>query len=94
LIAKASIEIVPVDAEQAQIARSAFSQFGKGRHPAGLNYGDCFSYGLAKTLGQPLLYKGKDFAQTDIEGFAQSADQQSPADPHRGVMKKGSDQKG
>ena len=69
LIATAAIALVPVDADQAQIARTAFSQFGKGRHPAGLNYGDCFSYALAKALGEPLLYKGSDFAQTDVTAF-------------------------
>lgn len=69
LIAKAAIALVPVDSEQAQIARTAFSQFGKGRHPAGLNYGDCFSYALAKVLGEPLLCKGSDFAQTDVAVF-------------------------
>lgn len=56
----------PVDAEQARVGRRAFSQFGKGRHAAGLNFGDCFSYALAKTTGRPLLYKGADFARTDI----------------------------
>ena len=66
LRAKAGIEIVPVDLEQATMARLAFSRFGKGRHPAGLNYGDCFSYALAKALGAPLPCKGTDFAQTDI----------------------------
>jgi ribonuclease VapC len=66
LIAAASIELVPVDAEQAQIARSAFSRFGRGRHPAGLNLGDCFAYALAKALAEPLLYEGSDFAQTDL----------------------------
>ena len=66
LISKASIDLVPVDVEQAHIARLAFSRFGKGRHPAGLNYGDCFSYALATALGEPLLYKGGDFALTDI----------------------------
>ena len=66
LISKASIDLVSVDVEQAHIARLAFSRFGKGRHPAGLNYGDCFSYALATALGEPLLYKGGDFARTDI----------------------------
>ena len=66
LIAKAKIEIVPVDLEQAHTARLAFSRFGRGHHPAALNYGDCFSYALAKVLASPLLYKGADFAQTDI----------------------------
>lgn len=51
------------------MARTAFSRFGKGRHPAGLNYGDCFSYALAKTLGEPLLYKGGDFSLTDVAAF-------------------------
>ena len=63
---RASIEIVPVDAEQAEIARIAWRQYGKGRHPAGLNYGDCFVYALAKISDAPLLFKGTDFAQTDI----------------------------
>lgn len=66
LIAEAKIELVPVDAEQAQAARLAFSLYGKGHHEAGLNFGDCFSYALAKTTGRPLLFKGEDFARTDI----------------------------
>lgn len=66
LIDRAGIELVPVDAEQGRAARDAFSRFGKGRHPAGLIFGDCFSYALATVLGQPLLYKGSDFAQTDL----------------------------
>lgn len=70
LIATAAIALVAVDAEQAQIARTAFSRFGKGRHQAGLNYGDCFSYALAKALGEPLLYKGSDFSHTDLPLFA------------------------
>jgi ribonuclease VapC len=68
-INRAEIEIVAVDAEQAHVARRAFSRFGKGRHPAGLNYGDCFSYALAKVLGESLLFKGDDFSQTDIAPF-------------------------
>jgi ribonuclease VapC len=66
-IAAAGIELVAVDADQAQIAREAFRRYGKGRSPAGLNYGDCFSYALAKATGLPLLFKGADFARTDIE---------------------------
>jgi ribonuclease VapC len=66
-IAAAGIELIPVDADQAQIAREAFRRYGKGRSPAGLNYGDCFSYALAKATGLPLLFKGADFARTDIE---------------------------
>ncbi|MBI5441082.1 MAG: type II toxin-antitoxin system VapC family toxin [Deltaproteobacteria bacterium] len=65
-VARAGIELVPVDREQAHEARLAFNRFGKGRHPAGLNYGDCFAYALARTLAEPLLYKGADFAQTDL----------------------------
>jgi ribonuclease VapC len=66
-IAKARISLVPVDEEQADLARQAFRKFGKGRHPAGLNFGDCFSYALARSLDEPLLFKGNDFSQTDIE---------------------------
>lgn len=57
--------IVPVDIEQAQVARRAFSRFGKGRHRASLNFGDCFSYALAATRAEPLLFKGDDFIHTD-----------------------------
>ncbi|APG86348.1 ribonuclease VapC30 (plasmid) [Sinorhizobium americanum CCGM7] len=64
---KAGVEIVAVDAEQIAVARRAWRSYGKGRHPAGLNYGDCFSYALAKTRSEPLLYKGNDFSLTDIE---------------------------
>jgi ribonuclease VapC len=66
LIDHLKIEIVPVDHSQALLAREAFRRFGKGRHPAGLNFGDCFSYALAKQTGEPLLFKGTNFAQTDI----------------------------
>ncbi len=65
-LAKAGIELVPVDVEQAQIARQAFRTYGKGRHSAGLNFGDCFSYALAKANDDLLLFKGNDFLQTDI----------------------------
>lgn len=65
-ISRAAIELVPVDAEHGKLARSAFSRFGKGRHRAGLNYGDCFSYALASQTGEPLLFKGEDFIHTDI----------------------------
>ncbi len=66
-ISKAEIELVAVDAEQAHVARQAFRRFGKGRHAAGLNFGDCFSYALAFVLSEPLLYKGADFGRCDIE---------------------------
>ena len=55
-----------MDAEQAHVARRALSRFGKGRHPAGLTYGDCFSYALAIVIGEPLLYTGHDFSKTDV----------------------------
>ena len=67
LLREAAIEIVPVSIEQAELACGAFRRFGKGRHPAGLNFGDVFAYALAKSLGEPLLFKGEDFAKTDIE---------------------------
>ena len=66
-IANTEIEIVSLTLEQAEAARVAWRRFGKGNHPARLNFGDCFSYALAKTSGEPLLFKGNDFAQTDIE---------------------------
>lgn len=62
----AEISIEPLTQEQAFAAREAYSDFGKGRHSAGLNLGDCFSYALAKVSGEPLLFKGKDFRKTDI----------------------------
>jgi ribonuclease VapC len=65
-IYRAGIEIVPVDAEQAEIARAGWRIYGKGRHPAGLNYGDCFAYALAKISDAPLLFKGDDFGLTDV----------------------------
>jgi ribonuclease VapC len=63
---KIGAEILPVDVEQADAARRAWRRFGKGRHAAALNYGDCFSYALALTRGEPLLFKGEDFAKTDV----------------------------
>ncbi len=70
LIAKAELSIQPVTAEQAEVAREAWRRYGKGRHPAGLNFGDCFSYALARTSGEPLLFKGDDFIHTDITAVA------------------------
>lgn len=67
LLKELSITVVPFSPEQARLAAEAFLKFGKGRHPAKLNMGDCFSYGLAKAMKQPLLFKGNDFIQTDIE---------------------------
>ena len=66
LLAKLKIDIIPVSGKQANLARRAFQHYGRGRHPAKLNFGDCFAYALAKDSSAPLLFKGKDFSQTDI----------------------------
>ena len=66
LIHKAEIVVVAVDADHVSEARRAYRRFGKGRHAAGLNFGDVFAYALARTSGEPLLFKGDDFAKTDI----------------------------
>jgi ribonuclease VapC len=65
-VAASEIEIVPVDQFQMRVAHIAWRDFGKGRHPAQLNLGDCFAYALSKHTGEPLLYKGRDFSRTDI----------------------------
>lgn len=62
----AGVIVVPVDAEQVEVAREGYARFGKGRHPAGLNFGDVFAYALARLRGQPLLYVGEDFTRTDV----------------------------
>lgn len=68
LLRQLRVEIVPFTPGQAALARDAYQRFGKGSgHPAQLNLGDCFAYALARDLGEPLLYKGRDFALTDIE---------------------------
>jgi ribonuclease VapC len=66
LLARAKIAVIPFDGGQTGTARAAFLRYGKGRHPAALNFGDCAAYALAKSKGIPLLYKGADFAKTDI----------------------------
>lgn len=67
LLATAGIVVEPVTADQARIARDAYRDFGKGSgHPAGLNFGDCFAYALARATGEPLLFKGDDFSRTDV----------------------------
>lgn len=66
LLLRAGIETVVFNEEQLRVARHAFRVYGKGRHPAGLNFGDCFSYALSRTSGEPLLFKGDDFAKTDV----------------------------
>ena len=67
LLEEAEIELEPVTAHQAQAARRAWRRFGKGNHPAGLNFGDCFAYALAEATREPLLFQGHDFELTDIE---------------------------
>jgi len=66
LLHRARVDVVPVDAERAELARAAWRRYGKGRHPAGLNYGDVFAYALARATGEALLFKGDDFARTDV----------------------------
>ncbi len=66
LLRSSKIIIEPFTVEQAHLARQAFRDYGKGRHAAGLNFGDCFAYALSKATREPLLFKGVDFAQTDV----------------------------
>ncbi len=63
---EAAIEVMPVTMEQAEMARQAYRSYRRGNHPARLNFGDCFAYALAKSSGEPLLFKGDDFSRTDI----------------------------
>ncbi|MGV0743912.1 type II toxin-antitoxin system VapC family toxin [Mycolicibacterium sp. XJ870] len=67
---RAAVDLVAVHADQADAARTAYRKYGKGRHRAGLNYGDCFTYGLAKISGEPVLFKGEDFRHTDVTAVA------------------------
>jgi ribonuclease VapC len=71
-IAKAQIELIAVDVEQAHLARQAFREFGRGRHAAALNFGDCFSYALARSHSDSLLYKGADFGKCDVDSHPAS----------------------
>ena len=66
LLHRARVRTVPVDEEQVELARAAWRRYGRGRHPAGLNFGDLFAYALARASGDELLFKGDDFAQTDV----------------------------
>jgi ribonuclease VapC len=65
-VEESEIELVPIAIEHAWLACEAFRTYGRGRHPAGLNFGDCFAYALAKATAEPLLFKGDDFGRTDI----------------------------
>ncbi len=67
LLATLEMRIAAITPEQAYLAREAYQRYGKGNHPARLNLGDCFAYALAKARGEPLLFKGDDFRQTDVE---------------------------
>ena len=67
LLHKARIELVAVTNEQMEVGRTAWRRFGRGRHAANLNFGDCFSYALAAVSGEPLLFKGDDFSKTDVQ---------------------------
>ena len=66
-VEEAEVELMPVTREQVESARLAWRRFGKGNHEAALNFGDCFAYALARTTGEPLLFKGDDFKRTDVE---------------------------
>jgi ribonuclease VapC len=66
-VQRLQVDVSPVNVDHAEIARSAYRRFGKGRHPAALNFGDCFSYALAIALGEPLLFVGTDFGETDVK---------------------------
>lgn len=70
LLAQLDVAVVPLAASHADLAVDAFRRFGKGQHPDGLNLGDCFSYALAKATGEPLLFKGNNFARTDVARVA------------------------
>ena len=75
LLYRTQMEIVPVDSDQAELARRAWRQYGKGRHPAGLDYGDCFAYALAKSRGARVPYVGDDFSKTEIPSVIVSGEQ-------------------
>ena len=72
LLHKAQIQVVGFDVDQAELAREGWRQFGRGRHPANLNFGDCFAYALSKISGERLLYKGGDFSLTDVSSVVPS----------------------
>ena len=79
LLQSAGATIVSVDADQVLLARAAYETFGKGRHPAALNLGNCCSYALSRSSGEPLLFKGNDFSQTDVLTAGRFSREQGPA---------------
>ena len=72
LLQKAGVDVVPLAREHVDLAREAYARYGKARHPAGLNLGDCCAYALARYSGEPLLFKGRDFSQTDVKSALDS----------------------
>ena len=72
ILQRLDVEVIPCDGVLAEIAFQAWQRYGKGRHPAGLNYGDCFAYALAKQRSEPMLFKGQDFSRTDIQSALDS----------------------
>ena len=80
-VEQARIEVEPITEQQVRIARQAYLDFGRGNHPAKLNFGDCFAYALAKASGEPLLFKGDDFEQTDIKAYRPAGNEHLSAAP-------------
>jgi ribonuclease VapC len=80
-VERAGIVVEPVTEAQVRIARQAYVDFGRGNHPAGLNFGDCFAYALAKVTGEPLLFKGDDFARTDVRPYRSASSEPSAHRP-------------
>lgn len=76
LVYRSGLDIIPMDAGQMELARAAWRRYGKGRHPAALNIGDCCAYALSRFMGEPLLFKGDDFSKTDVHRVA--LDQAAP----------------
>ena len=83
LVREADLIVEPVSERQVQLARTAYRSYGKGTgHPAGLNFGDCFAYALAKLTGEPLLFKGSDFGRTDVRPALAAAGAEEASDLH------------
>jgi len=84
LLHAARLDVVAVDREQAELARRAWRRFGKGNHPASLNYGDCFPYALSMLSGEPLLFKGEDFRKTDVHAAVEAPQSSEIHEPGTG----------